>query len=348
MSRADRPKQLLPFIQGEGGPRSLLAIAADRLDGLVPADRRFICTGERYRDQIRASLPGFGDAQILGEPVGRDTVNAIGLAAVIFEQLDPDAVFAVLTADHIISPQDRFSEAMEVGFSLVEDDPARLVTFAITPTHPATGFGYVKRGATMDASPLAFAVEQFVEKPDLARATAFVESGAYGWNSGMFVFSTRTFLRLLGEHVPQSLAGLREIQQAWETPDRVAVLERVYPLLPKDSVDYGIMEPAAGGGSPICGVTMDVSWLDVGSWPSFAQTLPADELGNRVAPGTGTVLVDSSDNLVVAAGDDEHTIALLGCSGLVVVRTPDATLVMPADKAQDLKALYGVLPDRLT
>lgn len=352
MSRANRPKQLLPLIQrddpAEPAPSSLLAIAAARLDGLVPPTHRYICTGERYRDQILASVPGFGDEQILGEPMGRDTVNAIALAAAVFETLDPDAVFAVLTADHLIEPADRFARAMEVGFELVRADPARLVTFAITPTHPATGFGYVKRGQPLDDSPLAFAVESFVEKPDLARATGFVESGDYGWNSGMFVFSARTFLDLLGEHVPQSLAGIRRIQQAWHTPERVAVLDEVYPTLPKVSVDYGIMEPAAKAAAPICGVTMDVSWLDIGSWPSFAQTLNADSSGNRIAPGTNAVLVESRDNLVVAQAGDEHTIAMLGCEGLVVVRTPDATLVMPADRAQDLKALYAQLPDELT
>ena len=138
MSRKDQPKQLLKFIQPkEGGPsRSLLEIAAQRLEGIVPPERRFICTSENYRKIIRRDLPNFVDERILGEPVGRDTVNAVGFAAAVFEKLDKDAVFSVLTADHIIEPQDVFRERMDLGYRLVEDDPKRLVTFSSSPPTP--------------------------------------------------------------------------------------------------------------------------------------------------------------------------------------------------------------------
>jgi len=349
MSRAGTPKQLTPFIYRKGGPPvTLLDVAAERLDGIVPPERRSICTGERFRAQIRERLPAFSDDRILGEPAARDTVNAVAFGAAVYEKGDPDAVFAVLTADHIITPQDVFARAMDEGFRLVESDPSRLVTFGIRPTFPATGYGYVEEaGPVPGAGPLAFRVAKFVEKPELAVAQRYLAAGNFHWNSGMFVFHAGTFLRLLEKFMPENARGMREIQSAWGTPRQKAVLERVYPTLPKKSVDYGVMEPASDEPSvSICGVRMDVSWLDVGSWPSYAETLAADARGNRVAPGTTAVMTDSSNSVAVSSVPG-HTLAMLGCEGLIVVHTPDATLVMPAGRAQDLKTLHGELPERL-
>ena len=255
LSRKDPPKQPLQFIQPkEGGPsRSLLEIAAQRLEGIVPPERRFICTSENYRKIIRRDLPNFIDERILGEPVGRDTVNAVGFAAAVFEKLDKDAVFSVLTADHIIEPQDVFRERMDLGYRLVEDDAKRLVTFSIKPTYPATGYGYVERGTPIrgvegcekDGKALAFHVARFVEKPDLPRAQAYVQSGAFNWNSGMFVWKASTIMNALRKFKPESHAGMLQIQHAWGTAKQNEVVARVYPTLPKISVDYAIMEPAS-------------------------------------------------------------------------------------------------------
>ncbi|MDX9911352.1 MAG: mannose-1-phosphate guanylyltransferase [Phycisphaerales bacterium] len=350
LSREDRPKQLLDVIRrpGDEKPRSLLSLSAGRLEGVVPAERRYICTGERYRGAIRAALPGFADARILGEPAMRDTVNAVGFGAAVFERQNPNAVFAVLTADHLIEPDEEFRRRVEIGFRLVEDDPRRIVTFGITPTYPATGFGYIERGTAISGyderdatSPGGtFRVARFVEKPDLARAQAYVESGQFLWNAGMFIFSARTFMTCLERYKPESAAGLREIQAAWGTGDQDDVLRRVYPTLPKISVDYAVMEPASKDKAyQICGVAMDVQWLDVGSWPSFGETLEGDASGNRSA-GTGSVVAEASRGNLVVVDDPKHTVTLLGCDDLIVVHTPDATLVMPRSKAQDLKDLH--------
>ena len=354
LSRQHMPKQLIRFIPREGRPpASLLELAADRLDGLLPRERCYVCTSERYRAQIREGVPFFTDGRILGEPAPRDTVNAVGFAAAVFEKQDPSAVFCVLTSDHLIEPDDVFRERMELGFELVEDDPRRLVTFSIKPTHPATGFGYVQHGHPIRPEKFggrAFKVEQFVEKPDLHRAQAYVDSGDFGWNAGMFVFSARTFMSCLERFKPESHEGLRRIQAAWGTADQTEVLNRVYPTLPKISVDYAVMEPASGAPDlSICGVEMDEDWIDVGSWPSFAETLERDADGNSSSGPVEAVCVDSRDNVVVgdAGLNGTHTVALLGCSGLVVVHTPDATLVMPADKAQQLKDLHARLGERL-
>ncbi len=356
MSRKGEPKQLLRFIGGahaapDGSQRSLLEIAAGRLEGLVPQKNRYICTAEGYRGVIRRDLPAFTDQQILGEPTGRDTVNAVGFAAAVLHKLDKDASFAVLTADHIIEPDTVFKERMDLGFKLIEADPKRLVTFSIKPTYAATGFGYVERGTPVrdvkGAESLAFHVQRFVEKPDKARAQAYVASGAFNWNSGMFVWKAATFLDALKKFKPESYAGVMEIAKAWGTPQQKDVIDRVYPTLPKISVDYGVMEPASTDKDfQICTVTMDVKWLDVGSWPSYAETVAADAEGNRKAGSGEAIVVQGKNNLVVTAAAG-HTVALLGCDDMIVVHTADATLVMPKAKAEELKIVHGLVRDGL-
>lgn len=360
MSRKDRPKQLVPFIRRGSRSMSLLEVAAERLEGLVPPDRRYICTSESYRAAIRAALPRFTDDLILGEPVGRDTVNAVGFAAAVIHKRDPAASFAVLTADHLIEPADLFRDRMELGFELVEGDARRLVTFSIAPTFPSTAYGYVERGASLPGTDgLAFRVERFVEKPTREKAQAYLESGAFGWNSGMFVWKAATILDCLRRYKPESHEGLMKIAAAWGTPRRRAVIEEVYPTLPKISVDYAIMEPATreqartsgrGGhtagaeGVKVCTVLMDLSWLDVGSWPSFAETLRPDAEGNRAS---GNARAFRCRDTLVVNSDDRHCVAVLGCEGLIVVHTEDATLVMPAERAEELKLLHAELPEKL-
>ena len=362
MSRNLRPKQLLPIISGGPGGaggdktlRSLLEIAAARVEGLVPSERRFICTGEQFRSQIRASLPSFGDERILGEPMGRDTVNAVGFAAAVFQKLHKDATFIVLTADHLISPESTFRDRAELAFKLVEQDKKRLVTFSIKPTYAATGFGYVERGTPIQglpgASGLAYRVARFVEKPDAARAQAYFESGQFAWNSGMFVFHAGTFMDCLRRFKPESYEGLMKIQAAWGTKDQQKVVGEVYPTLPRISVDYAVMEPASQDKDvSVCTVVTDVDWLDVGSWPSYGQTLAADAQGNRTGGSVKSVLVDCQDVLIAgesAPGGREHTVAVLGMKDVIVVHTKDATLVMPRAQAEQLKKLHGMVEEGL-
>ena len=360
MSRKQRPKQLLRFLMepGRETPRSLIEVSAGRLSGLVPAANLLVSPLERYRDAVAEVLPAFSNDQILGEPIGRDTVNAVGLTAAVLAAEDPDAAFCVMTADHVIEPVDGFQRVVNHGFELVERSPRTLVTFAIEPTHPATGYGYVRRGAPIDGTDgLGFAVEKFVEKPDEPTAKQYLAEGVYGWNSGMFVWKAATFLDCLKSFLPASYQGLMEIADAWDTPERQAVLHRVYPELPRKSVDYAVMEPATthaaqnaiGGPIDVATLRMDVSWLDVGSWASYAGTVASDTSDNRVAALAEDAQAsahDSKGNLIV---NDQpgHSIALLGCEDLVVVHTPGATLLMPSAKAEKLKDLHATLPDPL-
>ena len=336
-SRADQPKQLLPLFEG----RSLLSLAAERLNGVVEAEQRLICTAERFRAAIGESL---GDIEVLGEPCGRDTLNAVGLTAAVLARRDPQAVFAVLTSDHIIEPQDVFSEAIKTGFALVEEDRSRLVTFGIVPTHPATGYGYVGRGDAIAGFSNAHVAAEFKEKPDLETARRYVDSGSYSWNSGMFVFSAATVLEAMTRFHPTNAKSLTRIADAWDDERRrTEVLEELYPSLAKTSVDYGLMEPAAQADDlEVCTVAMPVEWRDVGSWPSFAETLEADADGNRAnAP---SVLQDCR-NVLAVSDSEERIVTAIGCDDLVIVATRDAVMVCPADRAEDVKGLAGDVPD---
>ncbi len=355
MSRDGQPKQLIRFIHrddraGAGPVASLLEIAAERMSALVPQDRGYICTGERYRAQIRQALPSFDDAHILGEPEPRDTVNAVAFAAAVFAKQHPGAVFAVLTADQLITPTEVFTDAMHTGYRLVEEDPTRLVTFGITPTHPATGYGYIAKGGPVRVGGEdvgAFGVERFVEKPSLEKAEAYVSSNRYFWNSGMFVFSARKFLELYEQYIPENKDGMRRIAAAWGTPGQRRALDEIYPDLKKTSVDYGVMEPAVNAeNASIVGVEMPARWLDVGSWPSYGETITPDEHENRSA-GVRLAAHQSTNCVAIGDGaDPDHLVSLVGCSDLIVVRTGRATLVMPRASAEQLKALHAGLDQR--
>ncbi|MCP4758624.1 MAG: mannose-1-phosphate guanylyltransferase [Planctomycetes bacterium] len=335
MSRGGRPKQMVPLVQG----RSLLWHAAQRLDGLVPPDRQWICTGESHRSLILDDLDGFDDARIIGEPCPRDTVNAVALTAAVLHKADPTAVFAVLTADHLITPQSQFAACIETGFSLVSESPNRMVTFGIEPTYAATGFGYVELGDVIEGHTPARNTVRFVEKPDEATAQSYLESGRFKWNSGMFVFSAAGFLEALERFVPESAAGMVEIAAAWGTPEQQDTLRRVYPTLPKVSVDYAIMEPASSDEHiQVCTVPMDVQWLDVGSWTAAGETIDPDEGGNR---SFGPAEHVDSTGVITVSEDDGHLIATIGCEDLVIIHTPKATLVCPKDRVQEVKTLHG-------
>ncbi len=340
MSRAKLPKQLVPLIGG----KSLLQIAMQRLDGLIPPDRRYICAGESHRQAILSSLPGFREDHYLGEPEGRDTLNAVGWGAVEISRRDPDAVIAVFTSDHVIEPVDVFQRAVGRGLALAEARPDTLVTFGIKPTHPATGYGYLQLGASIDEATRR--VDRFKEKPDFDTAQSYVNAGPqrYLWNSGMFVWRASTLLRAIERFAPQNHAGLSRLAAA-DPRRRAEVLAHVYPTLKKISVDFAVMEPASHDSVfTVAAVPMSARWLDVGSWPALAETCPRDESGNAL--GTPRHLLVDTARTLVASSDPKHLIATLGCEGLIIVHTPDATLVCRADRAEDIKKLHTMLEER--
>jgi mannose-1-phosphate guanylyltransferase len=269
LSRNEVPKQLLSVIRG----KNLLQLSYDRLLGILPPERIYVCTGLQHADAIYQSLPQMPRENLLGEPEGRDTANAVGLAAAVLHRKDPDAVMAVVTADHVIEPVDKFCQAIRKAFDVTRQEPAALVTFGIIPTHGHTGLGYIHRGDALklnNGESGAYRVLAFKEKPDKPTADRYVESGRYYWNSGMFVWRGDTVLAELAQHLPESHAGLTKIADAWGTPEQSKVLSEIYPTLKKISVDYAIMEPASQnkGKARVYTVEMPVEWLDIGSWPA--------------------------------------------------------------------------------
>ncbi|TWU39591.1 Mannose-1-phosphate guanylyltransferase [Novipirellula artificiosorum] len=341
MSRANLPKQLIPFIGG----KSLLQLAFDRLEGLVPASNRYVCAGQGHAEVIADSLVGFSGEQFLGEPIGRDTLNAVAFSAAAIAAQDPDAVIAVFTADHIIEPIDEFLKIVDHGFRLAEQDADTLVTFGIAPTVAATGYGYLELGDVIDDS--ARVVKEFREKPDQETAGEYFAAGPqrYLWNSGMFVWKASTLLECVRRYEPEISKGIDQIGAAWTTPQRDSVLAKVFPTLKKISVDFAVMEPASRDlRVRVAAVPMPLQWLDVGSWPMFAETCENDGDGNSLGSGR-SMLLDTRRTLV-ASSDPEHLITTIGCEDLIIIHTPDATLVCRADQAEEIKQLHQLVGEK--
>lgn len=340
LSRKDKPKQLLPIIEG----RSLLQLSYDRLRGILPPERIFVCTGSAYADSVFANLPELPKQNLLGEPTGRDTANAVGFTAAVLAKKDPEAVMAIVTADHIIEPVDQFQSALKTAFAAAEEYPASLVTFGIVPTHGHTGLGYIHRGDMLHVKNRpegAYRVLAFKEKPDKPTADRYVESARYYWNSGMFVWRCDTVLRELAMHLPDSHKGLLQIADAWGSPRQADVVSDVYSRLPKISIDYAVMEPASQGKgkAQVLVVEMPVQWLDVGSWPALADVLKVDDHDNAVDCEC-CVFLDANNNIIVSH-DPTHLLAVMGASDMIIVHTPDVTLVCPKDEAQRVKELVA-------
>ena len=339
LSRAERPKQLLDVVATDGGTHSLLAEAFARLRAVLPAERIWVCTAARYGEQVAAALPELRADRLILEPAARDTANAVGLAAAVVEDIDPDAELAVVSADHVIRPVERFAAALEAAYEALAVRPRALITLGIAPTSPATGFGYIQRGAPTELSGVA-EVASFREKPDRATAETYLAAGEYLWNSGMFVWRARTVLDALADHLPATAEGLRRVVALPAGPARDALLAEVFPTLPRISVDYAVLEPASAEPGRVLVVDLDVDWLDVGSWPALAQTLPTDPAGNAVH--ALAVALDSRGNIIFS-DDPDHLIALSGVSDSVIVHTRDVTMVCSVGEAERVKDLLSAV-----
>lgn len=335
LSRKGTPKQLLKLIEG----RSLLRLAFERAMRLVPADRILVVTGAAYLDRVREELPEASPANLLGEPEGRDSLNAVAWPAAVLAARDPDAVVAHLTADQLIEPMDAFVAALEEAFAVAEADATALVTLGVVPTEPHTGYGYLHRGEPVVGFPSACVVTEFREKPDAAAAASYVASGEFWWNAGMFVWRAEAFLEQLAALEPPTHRAVVELAAE---PER---LTEIFPTLRKTSVDYAIMEPVSRGRGTgrVLAVALPISWRDVGGYASLAEVLSGDADGNVVA-GTAVTL-DAHGNLIVNTVEG-HVVAAVGITDLVVVHTADATLVTTLAAAESVKALVTAVGDQ--
>lgn len=331
LSTRTRPKQFLPLFGG----RTLLAQAVDRLDGLVPSERIWVITRADLLDAARAAAPGLPPDHILGEPVGRDTAPAVALACALVQAREPHAVFAILTADHVIGNLDRFHATLREAAALARERQA-LVTIGIPPTAPSTGFGYIETGAVeAERDGVTFLrAQRFVEKPDAATARDYVASGRFFWNAGMFVWSAETLMDQFRRHAPGLAALADRLRPVATDPAALAAaLAEAYPPLKPISIDYALMEKA----DLILTARSTFAWDDVGSWPALAAHLPADADGNTVIGDA--VLCESSGNIVHARG----AVALLGMKDCIVVEAEGVTMICPRDRAADLKKLVGAV-----
>lgn len=338
-STAALPKQLVPLLQG----RSLLDIAVERACSVVSAERVWLGAGEQLREAV-SRVDGLSAERLVIEPSPRDTLAAVALGCAVIAEQDPDAVVAVLTADHLIEPVTSFAQTLDAAFTLAAARPDTLVTFGVVPDFAATGFGYLELGAPLGEQ--ARVVTTFREKPTLSVAADFLAAGPerYLWNSGMFVWQAQTLLRAVDAFVPQSAPVLRALGATYGT-DRWD--PSGWSSLAKVSIDYGVMEPASTAVQfTVAALPLQARWLDVGSWPAYGEALASlqglDEDGNAVA---GRAVLHASRSNVVACADPDHLVALVGCEGLVVVHTPTATLVMPAAEAQRVKELHARLAE---
>jgi len=331
-SRALRPKQLLPLAGGSEEP--LLAATVRRLAPLVSEDRVIVVTGEHLAEATAQAVPGVPRAQILCEPAPRNTAPCIAWASATVARLDPEAVVVVLPSDHFIGDEPAFRRVLEQAIASAAS--GRVTTVGIVPTRPETGYGYIEVGEPLEGGP-AKSVVRFVEKPDRARAETFVSGGRHLWNAGMFFFRASDMASLVGEHLPELARGVARIDEAARAGNETAVVKEVFPTLPSISIDHGVMEKAKG----LAVVPGEFGWNDVGSWQSAWELGEQDAAGNALAKGA--LAIDAKNNLVRTLGAGQKTVALVGVDDLVVVETDDAILVIPRERAQDVRLVVDAL-----
>jgi mannose-1-phosphate guanylyltransferase len=340
-SRGALPKQLLRLV----GERTMIQSTVDRLEGLVPPERILIVTGAALVDEIWNQLPQLSSRAILGEPCRRDTAPAIGLAALAIVREDPQGIMAVMPSDHVIAPQAAFGASIELAARLVEESPGRIVTFGVRPTYPAESFGYIERGAallpaapTTGGTPGVYQVKQFREKPTAEVAKQYVARGTFYWNSGIFVWKAATILEHLTERQPQMLGHLQAIDKAAGTATHAEVFAREFAAIRPISIDYAVMEQAAD----VVVIEAPFAWDDVGSWQAIARLQGTDAEGNTVSARH----VGHNTHGTIVRGDDNHLIVTLGVTDLIVVHTPQATLVANKHDEEAIRQLVKMIADR--
>jgi mannose-1-phosphate guanylyltransferase len=333
LSRRLAPKQLLPLA---GGARSLLGATLDRIAPLVPPDRVLIVTGIHLAEATRAAVPEVPSGNVLAEPVARNTAPCVAWGAYHALRRDRDAVLAVLAADHHVARPDAYLEVVARAVEAASD--GALVTVGIEPTRPETGYGYLEVGDALGPGG-SREVLRFVEKPDLARAQAFVDSGRFLWNSGQFFFRADAIVKAIELHLPALARALEPVLEAVSHEQELRLVEAAYGVAPSVSIDHGVMEKASG----VRVVPAAFGWSDVGSWTTAWELAPRDGDGDA-SQGADAVFVDTRGSYVHAPAG--KVVALLGVEDLVVVDTPDALLVMPRSRAQDVRMVVDALRGR--
>jgi mannose-1-phosphate guanylyltransferase len=328
LSRASRPKFLLPLIDG----KSLLQLTAERVSPFSPPDRIYTVSGSAHLAAIARQLPQLPESNLLVEPGMRGTGNAIALAALLIAQRDPDAVMGSFASDHKIGNTAEFHRVLRTAIASAE--AGYLTTIGIEPSHPETGYGYIERSDDLALSEAYFA-RRFVEKPDLATAERFLESGRYLWNASMFVWRVDVFLREFKRVQPALLEKLQRVAKLWGDPSRAEEIERIWLDLPVTTIDQGLMEHV----DEFVVVPVEMGWSDIGDWHGFAELLEANADRNCIK---GNVISQNASDCVVWS-DQDRPIALVGVQNIAVIDLPDALLIVDRNKAQDVRAIVSKL-----
>ena len=338
LSRADAPK-FLHDLTGSG--KTLLRDTWDRLVPLSGVERIMVVTGRAHRAAVEEQLPDLLDTNVVLESEPKDSSAAIGLAAAILLRREPDVIVGSFAADHVIKDIRGFRRA--VGEGVAAARAGYIATIGITPTDPAIGFGYIQCGDPLPiaGAPNAVTVRSFVEKPDLKTAERYLAGGDHLWNGGMFIARADVLLGQLGKAEPALLAGLTELAEAWDTPRRGAVVDRVWPGLTKVAIDYTVAEPAAAAGKLVV-IPGDFDWDDVGDFASIAKLHSGGRKSDLAILGENArVLADASTGVVISQSG--RLISLIGVTDIVVVDTPDALLVTTTANAQRVKSVVDAL-----
>ena len=333
LSTAKRPKQFLDIFDG----KPLIRHAVDRLEGLIPPERILVITAERFVKLTQEMLPMVPAANVVGEPCARNTAAAVAVAAGLVRKLGgDDAVGCVLTADHMITPATRFRATLKDAIRAASQTNA-IVTLGVVPNAPETGYGYIKIGAPADVptGTTFYAVDRFVEKPDVQTARQFLKDGGYYWNAGMFVWTAATMAKAYADFAPDIAEVLDEVAAS----DNVAAtLKKLYPDLRSTSVDFAVMEHVKN----VLVAQCNFNWSDVGNWLSLPTFFSRDVSGNTRLGHTA--LLDTSGSIVVS--DAAHPVGVVGLDNVVVVHTANGTLVCAKDRVQDIKKLLRELLPR--
>ena len=331
-SRQACPKQFLNVF----GDQTLIQNTVARLQGIVQPEHCFVVTHERYVDETSDQLPAIPRENILAEPISRNTAPCIEYAAIKLASIDPDATMIVLPADHVIENVRRFHEVLKTALEKAQE-PGTLVTIGINPTHPETGYGYVQFEAQAEdgsEEPKAFPVRTFAEKPDMATAERFLDSGDFLWNSGMFVWRAATILEQIESHLPQAHEAFEPLRSAVNTEAEAAAVEEAYAKSPHISIDYGVMERA----DKVFVVPASFGWSDVGDWRTVYELSDKDQHGNAMQ---GNVILHDSSRCLIQA--DSRLVVLVGIHDAVVVDTSDAVLICNRESAQRVKNVVDYL-----
>lgn len=335
LSRKSRPKPLLPLIEAE---RSMFQMSVERLYPLFSPDHIFVVANAELTAELREQAPDVPEENYIIEPAGRNTAPAIGLGAIHIRQRNPNAIMAVLTADHHINDTILFRRTLAAASKAASEDNS-IVTLGINPTFPATGFGYIERGLcmkTVDEIDI-YDLVRFVEKPNQPDAEAYVKSGHYSWNSGMFIWQVSRVMDEFRQHIPEMYDKLERIAASLGSEQYHSVLADLWQTIPNVSVDYALMEHISEN---VCVIPVDMGWNDIGNFEALYDILSHEE-GSNVAVGPSPLLIDTNGTIIYS----KRLVATLGVEDLIIVDTDDVLMIAKRDRAQEIKQLVEHLEE---